>query len=186
MPDSGQKPLEQGHAADATARLRLDVGFGKLLKIDFTGLTHPRAGLSVTSTRSDTDEHARYRFRENTAQRRKLYTYPAEILHVADGDTVDALLDYGFGLTTVETLRLRGIDTPELSHLAGQRAKQFVIERLTGASVVVTTTRTGKYGRYIADLFYLPGAADPHSVIQKGAFLNRELLLNRLAVRYEP
>ena len=85
----------------------------------------------------------------------------------------------------METLRLRGIDTPELSHLAGQRAKQFVIERLTGASVVVTTTRTGKYGRYIADLFYLLGAADPHSVIQNGAFLNRELLLNRLAVRYE-
>ena len=177
-----QVPLRQG---DATARLRLDVGFGKLLQIDFTGLAHPRDGLSVTATRPAAGPHAGHCFRENTAQRRKPYTYPAEVLHVADGDTVDALLDCGFGLTTVETLRLRGIDTPELSLLAGQRARQFVIERLTGASVVVTTTRTGKYGRYIADLFYLPGAADPHSVIDKGAYLNRELLLNRLAVRYE-
>ena len=181
LPESAFSP---GVGTEAGARLRLDVGFGKLLQVDFADLEQPRDGLVVRAEKDGTGPQARYRLCENKDRRRKLYTYPTEILRVVDGDTVEALLDCGFGLTTVETLRLRGLDAPELSQLAGQRARAFVVERLTGASVVAVTTRTGKYGRYIADLFYLPGAAEPGAVIERGIFLNRELLRHRLAVRY--
>ena len=84
-----------------------------------------------------------------------------------------------------QKLRLRGIDTPELSRRAGGRAKQFVCERMYAVDfVVISTARAGKFGRYIADVFYLPGEPDPQVVLRKGVFLNRELLKERLATRY--
>ena len=50
--------------------------------------------------------------------------------------------------------------------------------------VVITTRRTDDYGRYLADLKYLPGTADPQVVLTEGTFLNRQLLDLELAVRY--
>ena len=50
--------------------------------------------------------------------------------------------------------------------------------------VVVTTSKTDTCGRWLADITYLPGEEDPQVVLKKGAYLNRELLLQRLAVRY--
>ena len=38
--------------------------------------------------------------------------------------------------------------------------------------------------RYLADLRCLPGETDPHVVLKKGRYLNRELLEKRLARRY--
>ena len=43
--------------------------------------------------------------------------------------------------------------------------------------VVISTARAGKFGRYIADVFYLPGESDPEVVLRKGVFLNREILI---------
>ena len=50
--------------------------------------------------------------------------------------------------------------------------------------VVITTHRTDTYGRYLTDVRYLPGEADPVVVCRKGRYLNRELLEQRLAKRY--
>jgi len=50
--------------------------------------------------------------------------------------------------------------------------------------VIVTTSKTDTYGRWLADITYLPGEEDPQLVLKKGVYLNRELLLQRLAVRY--
>lgn len=41
------------------------------------------------------------------------YIYKAKIINVVDGDTVDATIDVGFKMTTVQRLRLLGINTPE-------------------------------------------------------------------------
>jgi len=58
--------------------------------------------------------------------------------------------------------RLRGIDTPELNTLAGINARAFVRDALSQVSfVVLSTYRTDTYGRYLADLRYLPGETDP-------------------------
>lgn len=48
----------------------------------------------------------------------------------------------------------------------------------------VATRRTDTYGRYLADLKYLPGETDPHVVLAQGIFLNQRLLDVELAVPY--
>ncbi|OGG49508.1 MAG: hypothetical protein A3F84_08580 [Candidatus Handelsmanbacteria bacterium RIFCSPLOWO2_12_FULL_64_10] len=50
--------------------------------------------------------------------------------------------------------------------------------------VVLTTTKPDKYDRYLSDVFYLPGGIDPQDVLQKGIFLNQQLLDQGLAVRF--
>ena len=43
-----------------------------------------------------------------------MYTYKIkQITKVVDGDTVDVIIDLGFGLTKKERVRIAGIDAPE-------------------------------------------------------------------------
>ena len=114
-----------------------------------------------------------------------MYTYKASIVRVVDGDTVYVDVDLGFYLRQVMKLRLKGIDTPEIrgpERPEGLKAKQFVVETLAQCPVVVVKTdKIGKYGRYIAELWYLPGSDDPHEILAQGQSLNRVLLEKGLA-----
>lgn len=68
-----------------------------------------------------------------------------------------------------------------------RRAYQYVVERLKSVKfIIVKTRKSGKYGRYLADIYYLPGENDPQKVAQKGIFLNQELLDKGLAWPYRP
>ncbi|MFA5167768.1 MAG: DUF1016 N-terminal domain-containing protein [Candidatus Omnitrophota bacterium] len=95
-----------------------------------------------------------------------LYTYEAWVTRVLDGDTVEAVVDLGFGITTIQTLRLRGIDAPEIQTRDGMEAKEFVEKMLempgdgergtqakAGALVLIKTFKSDKYDRYLADVF---------------------------------
>ena len=94
-------------------------------------------------------------------------------------------MDCGFRAWTRQKLRLRGIDAPELSTLAGQRTRDFVAQALSEVPfVVLTTTKPDKYDRYLSDVFYRPGETDPQDVLEKGIFLNQQLLDQGLAVRF--
>jgi len=46
---------------------------------------------------------------------------------------------------------------------------------------VLTTSKPDKYDRYLADLFYLEGEADPERVAELGNCLNQELIDRGLA-----
>jgi endonuclease YncB( thermonuclease family) len=82
-------------------------------------------------------------------------------------------------------LRLRGIDTPEMSTKEGKHARTFVRRRLSQVPwVVITTWRPDRYGRYLSDVFFDPDEKDPHVVAREGKYLNGELLKAGLAVRY--
>jgi endonuclease YncB( thermonuclease family) len=59
-----------------------------------------------------------------------LYTYHAYVYKVLDGDTVNAVVDLGFGFVTTQTLRLRGIDAPELVTADGREAKKALEKML--------------------------------------------------------
>ena len=52
------------------------------------------------------------------------------------------------------------------------------VERVLDAVdfVIVATHRTDRYGRYLADVRYLPGATEPEAVLEEGCLLNQELL----------
>ena len=91
-----------------------------------------------------------------------MFTYAAKLIEVIDGDTVDLLIDLGFGVHVKERCRLYGIDAPEIETDAGKAAKAY-LGSLLGASIeLFVATRkmtrkpkekTDKYGRYLAVLY---------------------------------
>tara|TARA_A100000172_G_scaffold47064_3_gene29240 strand:- start:29 stop:469 length:441 start_codon:yes stop_codon:yes gene_type:complete len=89
-----------------------------------------------------------------------MYTYKVkEVLRVVDGDTVDILIDLGFGLTKKERVRVAGIDTPEsrtrnlYEKYLGKEAAAFLEEELLFESIVIKTEKDGKYGRMLGWLY---------------------------------
>jgi micrococcal nuclease len=61
-----------------------------------------------------------------------LYTYRCKLIRVVDGDTIIAHIDLGFDTWSLKSIRLVGIDTPEIrtknleEKLLGQQAKDEV------------------------------------------------------------
>jgi endonuclease YncB( thermonuclease family) len=49
--------------------------------------------------------------------------------------------------------------------------------------IIIKSHGRDKYGRYLADIFYLKGEKDPQAVLNKGIFLNQQLLDENLAQR---
>ncbi|MCA9398644.1 MAG: thermonuclease family protein, partial [Candidatus Omnitrophica bacterium] len=123
-------------------------------------------------------------------RRQRLYTYGARVLKVVDGDTLLLQIDVGFKTVMEHKVRLRGINCAERKSKLGDKAKEFVVQRLMGpqgadGQVVVSSYKTGKFGRYIADVWYMPQESDKERVVQEGRYLNQELLDEELAVMVE-
>ena len=91
------------------------------------------------------------------------YRYHAVVASIYDGDTFRADIDLGFSawLKNVN-FRMHGIDTPELrgseaEKAAGRAARDRLHELMpVGAHVLIESTKAGKYGRYLADVFVEP------------------------------
>lgn len=92
-----------------------------------------------------------------------MYEYSALIVSVYDGDTIKANIDLGLGVSVLnETLRLYGINTPELRNptmVEGLLARDALRSRVLNKYVRVQTIKnksppireiTEKYGRYLA------------------------------------
>jgi len=118
-----------------------------------------------------------------------MYQYKAKIERVVDGDTIYVDVDLGFYLRQVMNVRLKGIDTPEIrgdERPEGLQAKQFVEDTLAQCpAVVIRTHKMGKYGLYIADLWYKLGSDDETEILASGTLLNQELLDRGLAEPYD-
>lgn len=90
-----------------------------------------------------------------------MYTYKIkEIIRVVDGDTVDVLIDLGFGITKKERVRIAGIDAPE-TRTKDLKEKSFGIESKmwltdcleTVKTLKIKTEKEGKYGRILGWLY---------------------------------
>lgn len=96
-----------------------------------------------------------------------MYEYQASLLSVVDGDTIDVTVDLGFRIHREIRLRLEGVDTHETygvskdseEYRKGTEEAAFVEawfdDAETGAfewPVRVRTEKTGKFGRYIAEV----------------------------------
>ena len=71
-----------------------------------------------------------------------MYTYRAKIISVYDGDTVTALVDLGFGISTKIKVRLKGINTPELrgpieEKVKGIAAREFLKGKVLNKDIVI-------------------------------------------------
>ncbi|MBI3362048.1 MAG: thermonuclease family protein [Chloroflexi bacterium] len=117
-----------------------------------------------------------------------MYSYKAKVARVVDGDTLYLDIDLGLTVRTITDVRLVGVNTPEVvgqDKEAGLKAKAYVEQALpAGSTVYVTTYKAEKYGRYLADIWYLPGVADLERIKKEGRHLNKELLDKGLAVPF--
>ncbi|MFH1800207.1 MAG: DUF1016 N-terminal domain-containing protein [Candidatus Omnitrophota bacterium] len=144
-----------------------------------------------------------------------LYTYNAYVYEVLDGDTIEAVVDLGFGFVTTQTLRLRGIDAPEIATADGMEAKQTLEKMLgmaegvrsaatgeapsrdtvprtpCGEKILIKTVKSDKYDRYLADIFYPPpqkaGRSNPPSSVadMDYVYVNQKLVDEGLAINVE-
>ncbi|MCY7865927.1 thermonuclease family protein [Bacillus spizizenii] len=85
------------------------------------------------------------------------YIRKATICYVVDGDTADAIIDLGFGITTKQRIRFELIDAPERGEEGYQEAKDFVTDLILGKEVYLQTFKYkgGGWGRYMGWI-YLP------------------------------
>lgn len=91
------------------------------------------------------------------------HEYNAELVRVIDGDTIDVVIDLGFGLLLSKAgkkyprLRLARIDTPEMRGEAreqGLRSKRRVMELFEehGDSMVIRTIEKDSFGRWLTEV----------------------------------
>ncbi len=102
----------------------------------------------------------------------QLYTYKATIPRVVDGDTVEASVDLGFGITSKMKLRLLGVNTPEIvgdQREKGLEAKHWLEVVVKDRDVVVQTVKDkkDKYGRYLA-VIWLDGESINDNLVSMG------------------
>ena len=82
--------------------------------------------------------------------------YPAKVIRVIDGDTVELAVDIGFRTTHTDKFRLNGINAPEGHTEAGAVLSDMLYP---GRDVVAITYKPEKFGRWLADI-HVPGACD--------------------------
>ncbi len=104
-----------------------------------------------------------------------MYTYKAKIIRVIDGDTFEATIDVGFGMSFTTKLRLTGIDVAETwrpkseaERVHGEAATAFVKNFIGDGYVTIKTTKQGKYGRYIATVMNSDGVDLTKRLIEEG------------------
>lgn len=89
-----------------------------------------------------------------------MYTYKVkEIIKIVDGDTIDVIIDVGFGITIKQRIRLKGINAPETKTLnleeksKGLDAKEWLERELKDREIIIKTTKEDKYGRMLGELY---------------------------------
>lgn len=118
-----------------------------------------------------------YSYLSSDVTKREAFTYRAYIEKVTDGDTLLLYIDLGFGITTRQHVRLAGFNAPEMDTKEGQAAKRNLQRILNQVDfVIVKTFSHDQYGRFLANIYYLPGESDPHVVAEKGIFLNEQIV----------
>jgi micrococcal nuclease len=79
--------------------------------------------------------------------------YPAELFRVIDGDTLELIVDVGFGIMTRQKFRLARVDAPEMGTPEGTMSKAFVQSFFdSGKECQIESHKGDKYGRWIAEL----------------------------------
>lgn len=110
-----------------------------------------------------------------------IYEYKAKLVRVVDGDTVWLDVDLGFNVHVTLDFRLAGLNTPEVvgaTKIAGVAAK-VELERLLGLGTLrIVSTKSDKYGRWLATLYVLPATGAEIDV-------NQALLSGGFAIPYD-
>lgn len=111
------------------------------------------------------------------------YTYSAKIIDVYDGDTFTALVDLGFRASIVITIRLFGVDAPEIKGEERERGlmvKKYVEDLILNKDVIIKTYKDPKdsFKRWLAEIQYDFGNEYPND-------LSSLLLIKEYAVPFK-
>lgn len=86
-----------------------------------------------------------------------MYEYRATVLRVVDGDTLHVDIDLGVDTHVRQTIRLFGLNAPEMSTPEGEAAKAYVEGWIAtwGPSLLLVTSKDKreKYGRYLGTVY---------------------------------
>tara|TARA_S200000501_G_scaffold296545_1_gene282696 strand:+ start:378 stop:827 length:450 start_codon:yes stop_codon:yes gene_type:complete len=74
--------------------------------------------------------------------------FNAKVISVIDGDTIHVI-----NQSLKITVRLSGIDTPELKQMYGNEAKDILSEKILNKIVTIKGISKDRYGRLIGDIF---------------------------------
>jgi len=105
-----------------------------------------------------------------------MYEYRATLRRVIDGDTIEVTLDHGCRLLSNQTIRFRGVNTPErkgATRAAGDAARAYVLERLprTDWGLVIKTHlakhEEDAFRRLLGDV-YVNGSLINQELIEQG------------------
>ena len=113
----------------------MDVGFEAMYTGDVAGIEDFEVGQVVMAEKDETG------YRICSAGTDLSYTYVAHVERVIDGDTILVEIDCGFNIRVRQRLRLRGIDAPEMSTKAGERARVFVMPVVGEGTRILVQTR---------------------------------------------
>lgn len=102
----------------------------------------------------------------------QVWTVPATVVRVVDGDTLELDLDLGWHITYRAKLRLAGVNAPEMSTPPGPFARQFVVDQLTASAtqpgwwipVTVVSHSLDKYGRVLGSISWADQAGTAHDL----------------------
>ncbi|MEU4331368.1 thermonuclease family protein [Nonomuraea dietziae] len=101
-----------------------------------------------------------------------LYVYAATVAKVVDGDTLDLVVDLGFGTSHKIRARLVGVYSPELGTPEGETAAEFTRAWVAahGPDIRVRTFRDRKerYGRYLATITGADGISLGEALVEAG------------------
>jgi len=114
-----------------------------------------------------------------------MYEYKVlDIVSIYDGDTMKVILDLGFSITSKQTLRLYGINAPEMrgdDKVNGAVSRDWLRNKIynhidNGGTVIVRTfkDKSGKYGRLLARVY----------LDNEELSLNEQMIVEGLAIEY--
>jgi micrococcal nuclease len=98
----------------------------------------------------------------------------AEVVRIVDGDTIEARAQLWIGLSLVSSIRIRGIDTPEMrggcpEEKAMAAAGRDLLAELAGEAILLTNIENDKYGgRVVADVASEDGADLGSEMVARG------------------
>lgn len=88
-----------------------------------------------------------------------VWSVPAVVVRVIDGDTVALVLDLGWRVSMAANVRIIGVNAPEVSEQSGRDARAWAADMLpAGMAVTFVSRQLDKYGRPLGDILMPPGA----------------------------
>ena len=117
------------------------------------------------------------------------YTYRVLECRVIDGDSAEVTIDLGFSLRWTGSVRIAGIDAPEVrlrsQRAAGEVAKLWAEEFCKQPGLILSSHEWDKYGRVLGDLhsetdswsrlLLAEGLARPYDGGRRAAWSQKEL-----------